>query len=250
MKRIIVTFLCLSTLLIPVSASDLTSSTTIITPGLHNEPGGALIFTVNDNEFPDASANPVYIRLCLPQGVRLGNSLVGPLDDAINLGARLNSTGGALALAIVADAVQLVRYVQGEQCFYLKINQSTEQWVTPAAGGSLFGPNLDATVSFCIGINAANGAAYGFNNTDSVTTTTVPTLIKLDVSNFWIVADVRLVFTAYGNGTNLDPAAAPTAGSWPEPVLDAEDLLPIVVGDCPKIARTRWLGGNVFPFKR
>ena len=93
----LLSLLALAALAVPSMATELSSSTTTITPGQVNEPAGALVFSFGDNEFPGASpTTPVYIRLCLPEGVRLGSTLVGPLDNPINLGTRVLTVGSAI----------------------------------------------------------------------------------------------------------------------------------------------------------
>ncbi|MDJ0837004.1 MAG: hypothetical protein QNK37_10840 [Acidobacteriota bacterium] len=236
----------------PLWAAELTSSTTTITAGQKKQPAGALILTIDDDDFRTVDpTNPAYIQFCLPEGVKLDQTLVGPLDNPINLGARLNAPGTALELALASDAVQLVRFVDGERCFYLKVNQNTNLWLRPVGGSPTDptrAPNLDATVSFGIGFSDVIGSAYGFENTDAGTGFPVSTPIVLDVSRFWVLTKVRLVFTSYMEGINLDPLTATTP--WPAPVFLSQDLLPVTVDNCPAIARTTWFGGAPFPFKK
>jgi len=137
-----------------------------------DELAGSITMTVNDDDFTNASTlAPVFIRVTPDHGSRLAETLVNtalPSTDyrsnPIFLAMELVSVGGALEIAALPETVSIVRWVEGESAFWIRVQSDSDTWIRTAGGGTLFGPNEDAKVSWTLGISARSSAA---DNSDS-----------------------------------------------------------------------------------
>jgi len=123
-------------------------------------PASFLVFAIDPAAFADASAtNPAVIRISLPPGARLGTSLAdgtlattAPLPSAgewtpplavVEFAPQKDGTfapapGNPILPTIDPDAVQLLRYMEGELEILVRITDSTADW-TPSAPGRFIG---------------------------------------------------------------------------------------------------------------
>lgn len=131
-----------------------------------DELAGSITMTVNDDDFTNASTlEPVFIRVTPDHGSRLADTLVDqslPLTDyrsqPIYLAMELVSVGGALEIAALTETVSIVRWVEGESAFWIRVQSDSDTWIRTAGGGTLFGPNEDAKVSWTLGVSARSSA--------------------------------------------------------------------------------------------
>jgi hypothetical protein len=134
------------------------------------ELAGSITMTVNDDDFTNASTlEPVFIRVTPDHSSRLAETLVDqslPATDyrriPVFLAMELNTTGGALSMAALTESVSIVRWVQGESAFWLRVQSDSDNWIRSVTG-ALAGPNEDQLVSWALGISARSSAA---DNTD------------------------------------------------------------------------------------
>jgi hypothetical protein len=128
---------------------------------------GSITMTVNDDDFHDASTmEPIFIRVTLADNATLAEDLVNcdlPVTDfrhdPIYLAMELVSVGNALSIRALTETVSIVRWVEGEPSFWLRVQSNSDTWIGPTAGGALFGPNEDAKVSWTMGVSARSSAA-------------------------------------------------------------------------------------------
>ncbi|CAM2070099.1 hypothetical protein SCOR_32285 [Sulfidibacter corallicola] len=159
-SRLFVAFL-FSTL--PLFAT-LETRTTVnpITLGWSCEEAGILFFTVTRDDFPHVDpANPVYLKLRLDHGARLGKTLVdmnvpsqGRVNRPIYLPIHFGNQQGGIIERVVAptDTLSILRWVAGEDTVWLRIQRSTRLWIETGIG--IEAPSPGSEVSFLIGISA------------------------------------------------------------------------------------------------
>ncbi len=115
---------------------------------------GTLAMRVNGNEFPEASpVMPVYIRIRLDKGVKLAETLVDLITsptryEPISLAMSLKSTDDSQLIA-PQDTAQIVRWLQGESEFWLRVQHTSSHWLEKS--GVLQAPDLDHVVEWTMG---------------------------------------------------------------------------------------------------
>lgn len=123
---------------------------------------GSFTLTINDDDFANASDdNPIYIRFTLSRSKGWSHSLVDLSRDdlpAINL-AIYPEGQTTLNPAIPFTAVQLVRYKQGENSAWIKVTNSSSNWVQD--GADYRGPSVSHPVSITVGVSALNSVRSG-----------------------------------------------------------------------------------------
>ncbi len=148
-------FFCLITH-VSVSAPNVTG----FCPNDSHELMDALQFTVNSDDFANASPeNPMFLRLKLPSGVVLGNS-VGSVDpsfpNAVHLALRLRASSQR-ELDLAEDAISIVRWRRGERAIWFKVIVPSSLWLRD--GDTHLPPQADDPVSFTIGVDAPSSAS-------------------------------------------------------------------------------------------
>jgi hypothetical protein len=210
-----------------------------------DELAGSITMTVNDDDFTNASTlAPIFIRVTPDHGSRLADTLVDqslPIADyrrdPVFLAMELVSVGGALEIAALPETVSIVRWVAGESAFWIRVQSDSDTWIRTAGGGTLFGPNEDAKVSWTLGISARSSAddnsnaaksnlpfntrnAFTTGNTDDATSTllcvdlrssnletsTIESILQYDIISFDNRADIGGGFYSgqNGNPTGID----------------------------------------------
>jgi len=148
-----------------------------------NELTGSISWTVTDDDFRDASTDePIFIRVTPDHNSSLAETLVrqsssDPVQQLpIHLAMRLDGGNGFTQMAALPDAISIVRWVEGESSLWIRVQQTSDQWLTNAGG--LLGPSRDLEVAWTIGISArtsdtrnidgaaANGSNLPFNTRD------------------------------------------------------------------------------------
>lgn len=120
---------------------------------------GSFSLAVSEDAFANASpAHPVYVRFRILRARGWACTLVdqrpnspSSADVPINLTLHLD---GDMALnpALPANAVQLVRFIEGERDAWLKVNISSGAWITD--GVTLLPPDYHNTVTLSVGLGA------------------------------------------------------------------------------------------------
>ncbi|CAM2007728.1 hypothetical protein [Acanthopleuribacter pedis] len=124
------------------------------------EKAGELAVSITDDDFADASPDtPLYLTWTLAKNTTLAETLVDTASEQgnhtpINLAARrVSTTDEPPRLSMRQDAVQIVRWRRGEHRIWLRINQSSTEWLSH--NGETSAPSLDHQVFFEIGIDPA-----------------------------------------------------------------------------------------------
>ncbi|MCB1052181.1 MAG: hypothetical protein H6510_09005 [Acidobacteria bacterium] len=119
---------------------------------------GSFTLVFSDNDFPNATPqNPVYIRFRLLQANGWSKSLVdlrpgapAAINQPINIA--LYPSGNSITNpALPADAVQLVRVIQGEKEGWLRINRSSALWAF--RNGIPTSPSVEGPIGLTVGIS-------------------------------------------------------------------------------------------------
>jgi len=126
--------------------------------GTH-ERTGSLTFTVNDDDFAQCSPdNPYFIRITPDSGSQLADTLVDqdlPITDyrhvPIYLPMTLNGEEGNTLIA-EPDTVSIVRWVKGENSFWIRIQRGVDGWISD--GENTFTADATNHIQFTIGITA------------------------------------------------------------------------------------------------
>lgn len=193
------------------------NQTGTIYPGSPSQviPGSFITFNPPPGSISTASYSaPVVLVVNLPDGATLGQTLAtggrgtsSPLPSAgekvIDLAvstysAATNSPSGTAALAgIGPHAVQLLRYVAGEQAIWIRVNEPTTNWIAPSQN-----MYLGFTIGVGGGVLPANGAS---NWGTAGLRTQEATLLYMDLRQFnWVINESAfpLVFSAFEQHTN------------------------------------------------
>lgn len=125
-----------------------------------NELAGSINWTVTDDDFRDASTDtPVFIRVTPDHNSFLAETLVFQpggdpvINQPINLAMTLDGGLGAVSMVALPEAVSIVRWVAGESSLWIRVQQSSDEWLA-VDGGGLQGPSDTLEVSWEIGISA------------------------------------------------------------------------------------------------
>lgn len=154
MKRIFaLTLGCLSAL-----AVDVRTNIPLVYHDGPSELIGNFTLEFRSNDFPNASPqNPVYIRFRMLHGNGWAKSLVDlrpgaptAINQPINM-ALFPSVSTGLNPLLQADAVQLVRLIQGEKEGWLRVNRSSNSWAF--RNGSATSPAPDISIALALGIS-------------------------------------------------------------------------------------------------
>lgn len=120
---------------------------------------GSITWTVTGSDFADVTTDePYFIRITPDHGSVLSETLVQQsstdpvLSQPINLALKLDGGNGLISMVANADAVSIVRWVEGESSFWIRVQQSSDVWLSD--GGVFTGPSNDLNVSFTAGISA------------------------------------------------------------------------------------------------
>lgn len=178
-----------------------------------SELAGSITMNVDGDDFRDASTDtPVFIRVTPDHNSFLAETLVlqsaSPalfISQPIWLATRLDADGGALiSNAMLPEAVSIVRWVEGESSFWIRVQQSSDQWLD--FNGSLGSPEVGREIGWTVGITArlsdtqnidvASGGTSNlpFNTRDSSATEldtedSTSTLICVNLSQSNLLAD-------------------------------------------------------------
>jgi len=158
------TLLTLMIFVPPVLAVDVQTTAKPVYFQGTNELAGSVTVTVDSDAFAEASATyPVYVRIDLSHDARLGTTLVDPTlpgfdyrGRPVYLALALASEDSNLALSARADSVCIQRWVEDEGSIWLKIQQSSSQWLSD--GVNTLAPTPERPVQFQIGLSARASA--------------------------------------------------------------------------------------------
>lgn len=164
-----------------------------------NELAGSITMNVVDDDFRDASTEePIFIRVTPDHNSFLAETLVRQSagDDPIFLA--MQHDGASVVINAHVETVSIVRWVAGEAAFWIRVQQTSDQWLFDEFGMTSQGPSRDQQVSWTVGVsarlsdernvqNGANGSNLPFNTRDSSATEgdfdeATSTLICLDLS--------------------------------------------------------------------
>jgi hypothetical protein len=141
-----------------------------------SELAGSITMNVTGEDFRDASTDtPIFIRVTPDHNSFLAETLVrqASSDPVIRLpiwlAMKLNRGGGLITMAALPEAVSIVRWVEGESAFWIRVQQSSDQWLQAPTG--LVGPNQDLKVSWEVGISARQSDT---NNDQAAATANLP----------------------------------------------------------------------------
>lgn len=120
-------FLCLAPAL--MAQISVASSPQQVTAGGTDEIAGAMRFEIYDDVFEAASPqNPHYIRIQFEEDITLSQTLVDvgqdPVFLALHLLADFDDT-----IEANHDAIAIVRWIAGEDTVWLRVNQTSDDWV-------------------------------------------------------------------------------------------------------------------------
>jgi hypothetical protein len=124
-----------------------------------NELAGSITWTVNSDDFSIATtAAPVFIRVTPDHNAALAETLVflpgtGRVSDPIHLALKLDGGLGAVSMVALPEAVSIVRWVEGESSFWIRVQQKSDCWLS-VDGGGLVGPSENLEVSWEVGVTA------------------------------------------------------------------------------------------------
>jgi hypothetical protein len=124
-----------------------------------NELAGSITWTVNSDDFQNASTEtPIFIRVTPDHNSFLSETLVflpggGRTADPINLAMKLDGGLGAVSMVALPEAVSIVRWVEDESSLWIRVQQTSDQWLS-VDGGGLVGPSENLEVSWEIGVTA------------------------------------------------------------------------------------------------
>lgn len=125
------------------------------------EQAGIIVFSVNGNDFPDASTNePVYIRLRLDQDAELCKTLVWSHNNNSVVRTRLpiylpltfDSIQSGVWVNADDETISIVRWKRGEDEIWIKVQTSSNTWLT--TGGAPFAPDNNNRVKWTVGVTA------------------------------------------------------------------------------------------------
>jgi hypothetical protein len=126
-----------------------------------SELAGSITMRVNDDDFNDASTSePVYIRVTLDHEASLAQTLVSLegtgtayFNNPIYLATRVNaSSAGFFNNVSDPQTVSIVRWVEGENQIWLRVQTSSQDWITDT--GVAVPPRGNLTFSWVFGISA------------------------------------------------------------------------------------------------
>lgn len=137
-----------------------------------NELAGSITMTVDDDDFKDASTeDPIYIRVTPDHNSALAETLVEQTNATfigrpINLAMEIKGLISGRECRALPETVQIVRWVEGESAFWIRVQTSSDTWIGAAGGaGGSFGPDQDIQVSWVMGITARQSdAIYDSSN--------------------------------------------------------------------------------------
>jgi len=138
------------------AAVTISAVTRDVSPNGTHERAGSMTMMLQDNVFPGVMPEmPLFIEVTLEQGAVLAHTLVEPLVDLpIYLALIMQSDLPDLEMHAPSDTMSIVRWMEGESSFWLKIKHGTEHWVYGA--DKSFNPSAgDYKVYWHIGVSGA-----------------------------------------------------------------------------------------------
>ena len=127
---------------------------------------GSVLMRVTDDDFASAStAEPIFMRVTLDHNAVLAHTLVDLTGGQPDLGLPLflamylTSESEADQLNAPGHSVSIVRWVQGESHFWIRVQSSSSNWVLEQ-GAAPAPPSEARTVSWLIGVSARRSASY------------------------------------------------------------------------------------------
>lgn len=128
----------------------------------NRRPLTALTVAVQSDLFAGASPQaPLFLRLQLPAGTTLAHTRVPVGEQTMPVLVPLWTPFEDLATPVLnaaADALQVVRYQAGEDAIWLRINQSSDQWLRDE--NDTLGPTAAQPVYFQLGSTAAEARTF------------------------------------------------------------------------------------------
>lgn len=125
------------------------------------EQAGSIVFVMNANDFANASTSePVYIRITFDKGAKLCKTLVWHADenatdltyDPIYLPISFQNSDANTTVTAPARAISVVRWKEGENQIWLRIQSASDSWVGLGAGTQA--PDDDNRLSWGLGFSA------------------------------------------------------------------------------------------------
>lgn len=169
---------------------------------------GGISFQVTGPDFEFASlATPVFIRITPNHNSTLTETLVDQssgdsrLQQPIHLAMSLYTDDATASIVADGDAVSIVRWVAGESSFWLRVQQSSNDWLN--VGGMSAGPSPTHEVEWTLGYSArstdfdhdmSDNSHLPFNTRDTSAVEgefekATSTLISVDLSNSTLAED-------------------------------------------------------------
>jgi len=120
---------------------------------------GAINILINQNDFRDATEQkPYYIGIKLRDGVTLSKTIVDWQSTPIYLASHLYGNAGYedVTLNISNEAVALVRCIAGEDKIWVRINESSSEWIN--FENELYPPGMVGAIHIQLGILASKSS--------------------------------------------------------------------------------------------
>ena len=170
--------------------------------GAYEEVGAITLNVRGDDFFRASQAQPDYIRIRLEPGavlretlVDLQGSMVG--HEPIYLACRLEGVATDFRIALEPQSVAIVRWRMGEEDIWLRVSQSTGNWIEHIPSSTFQAPSTDLGVSFTLGVPATGSWALnqgllplGIANMRANSRQTFP-LSLADAEDTLLVIDLR-----------------------------------------------------------
>lgn len=185
---------------------------------------GDATVSIGTETFPNVTpTNPVYLRMNLSSNARLCQTLVNPNDAqsepiylALQLPQHLSGT-----VTAPADALAIVRWIEGETAIWLKITTPTNSWVN--TGNQFSG--LPIALEFTLGQTESESELYNqaaflegrsnlpANTRNLTTQAAVSTDLKLDLSSASVSAfspSLQAYFRSFENSQGVETQTNPS----------------------------------------
>jgi hypothetical protein len=159
------------------------------------EQAGSIEFVMNADDFQNASTSePVYIRITFDKGAKLCKTLVWHADenatdltyDPIYLPIAFENSDANTTVTAPARAISIVRWKEGENQIWLRIQSASSTWVGLGAGTQA--PDNDNRLRWGIGFSASTYWSQNFNkfNSDDAN---LPSTTRFDGDDAALTAD-------------------------------------------------------------
>lgn len=200
-----------------------------------------LTFVVYGDEFAGASeVNPMYLKISLPEGIVLSQTLAGPNQPPVYLAVTTlhDMAGIPIQVEVSPSAITLVRHVAGESAVWIRISESSSCWLR--VNGEKSPPSLLVPLLIQTGVSGLASMSYslplfslGLGNLPFNSASPEPSLAPGNSAGTELVVDlsngnlpsggfvdglVSAFSEAMGVETSLDPEQITTGAQ--EPIIE------------------------------